>query len=98
MLTVCVVLILALFSARSTEATKGIDVSTSVSTSAFQCLIDNGYDFLIVRAYRSVGKPDSNAVHTIESAIQAGFRYIDVYMFPCPQCSKSASVQVQEMG
>ena len=92
------------------KTTEGIDVSTLVSSSDFQCLKKKGYDFVIVRAYRSIdvcqsidvcrsiGKPDSNAVQTIENAIQAGFRHVDVYMFPSPKCGKPASVQVHEMG
>jgi len=98
MLTASVVLLLGLFSQHVTGAIKGIDVSTLVSSSRLKCLKEEGYNFLIVRAYRSIGKPDSNVVHTVANARQAGFKHIDVYMFPCPQCSKSASVQVQEMG
>lgn len=81
-----------------TEATKGIDVSTLVYPKDFECLKNEGYEFLIVRGYRSYGAPDPNAIHTIANARQAGFKYIDVYMFPCPKCSKSASEQVQDMG
>ncbi len=44
------------------------------------------------------GQPDSNAIHTIANAKVAGIRYIDVYMFPSPKCSKTASQQVKEMG
>jgi len=98
LLIACVVLLLGLYGADVTVATKGIDFATLVSTSEFQCLKKEGYDFLIVRAYRSIGQLDSNAVKTIANARQAGFKQIDVYMFPCPKCNKSASVQVQEMG
>ena len=81
-----------------TDATKGIDVSTLVYSTSFKCLKVDGYDFLIVRGYRNLGKPDSNAIRTIANARNAGFQYIDVYIFPCPKCSKSASEQIQEMG
>ena len=80
------------------EAAKGIDVSSLVYPKDFECLKNQGYDFLIVRGYRSVGSPDPNAIHTIANAREAGFKYIDVYLFPCPRCSKSASEQVDEMG
>ena len=93
----CVILVFGL-SGLSTDATKGIDVSTLVSSSDFKCIKGNGYDFLIVRGYRSTGEPDPNAIHTIANARDAGFEYIDVYMFPCPKCGKSASEQVKEMG
>ena len=81
-----------------TAATKGIDVSTLVYPDTFKCLKEQGYEFLIVRGYRSLGSPDPDAIHTIANAFQAGFKYVDVYMFPCPKCSKSASEQVREMG
>ncbi|XP_065895312.1 probable GH family 25 lysozyme 2 [Dysidea avara] len=94
LLAVCVVFLLGL---RLSEATKGIDVSQLVYPSDFKCLKEAGYDFVIVRAYQSLGHPDSNAIHTIANAREAGFQYIDVYLFPCPKCSKSASEQVSEM-
>ena len=98
-LSVCVFFLLVMSSWYSTDATKGIDVSTLVYPKDFECLKNDGYEFLIVRGYRSTGTPDSNAIHTIANARQAGFKYIDVYMFPCPKCSdKSASKQVDEMG
>ena len=93
-----VILLLGLCSFRLSDATKGIDVSTLVYSSDFRCLKDSGYDFLIVRGYQSIGEPDTDAIHTIANARDAGFEYIDVYMFPCPRCEKSASRQVTEMG
>ena len=44
------------------------------------------------------GHVDYNAPQTIANAKAAGINYVDVYMFPCPRCSKSASTQVEEMG
>ena len=81
----------------------GIDVSSLVSIDSFKCLRNLGYDFLIVRAYRNrrQGEPDRNAPQTLANAKAAGFRDIDVYMFPCSheKCTeKSAQKQVQEMG
>ena len=97
-LSVCAFLLLVMSSWCSTDATNGIDVSTLVYPKDFECLKNNSYEFLIVRGYRSYGTPDSDAIHTIANARQAGFKYIDVYMFPCPKCNKSASKQVDEMG
>lgn len=77
---------------------KGIDVSTLVSKSDFSCLKGEGYDFLIVRGYRSTGEPDPDAAATIANAKAAGIENADVYMFPCPKCSKSAGEQVNDMG
>ena len=80
----------------------GIDVSSLVSVDSFKCLRNLGYDFLIVRAYRNIkdGEPDLNAPQTLANAKTAGFRDIDVYMFPCSHeyCEKSARQQVREMG
>ena len=95
LLVVCVAF---LFGLHLGEATKGIDVSQLVYSSDFKCLKDAGYDFVIVRAYESLGQPDSNANQTIANAKEAGFNSIDVYLFPCPKCAKSASEQVDEMG
>ena len=39
----------------------GIDVSTLVSQSTFECLKGAGIDFVIVRGYRSTGERDSCA-------------------------------------
>ena len=97
-LSVCALILLALSSWYSVDATIGLDVSTLVYPKDFECLKNAGYEFLIVRGYRSYGSPDPDAIHTIANARQAGFKYIDVYMFPCPKCPKSASAQVDEMG
>lgn len=91
-----IVLVSVLFS--PSEGTLGVDLSTSTSQSAFTCLKNQSYDFVIVRAYQSIGKPDHSAPSTIANAKAAGFKYVDVYMFPCPTCSKTASEQVSEMG
>ena len=91
-------LAIGLSSLRLGDATKGVDVSSLVYSTGFKCLKDDGYDFLIVRGYRSTGEPDPDAIHTIANARDAGFENIDVYMFPCPRCGKSASDQVREMG
>ncbi len=80
------------------SGTLGIDVSVSTSVNAFECLKQDGYQFVIVRAYRSSGQPDGAASQTISNARKAGFEFVDVYLFPCPKCSKSASTQVNEMG
>ena len=38
---------------------------------------------MIVRAWRSVGNFDPNALETIKNAKAAGINRVDVYMFPC---------------
>ena len=44
------------------------------------------------------GSVDPNVVVNIKNARAAGIPYVDVYLFPCPKCAKSASEQVDEMG
>ena len=43
--------------ARASRAgTYGIDISSYVSESDFECLKSEGYEFVIVRGYRSIGE------------------------------------------
>ena len=93
-----VVILLVLVGSHSTNGAKGVDVSTYVPRQSLKCLKKEGYDLLIVRGYRSNGRPDSNARRTLINARWEGFYNVDVYMFPCPKCGKSAAVQVREMG
>lgn len=81
-----------------TECTLGVDVSQLTSTSQFNCMKASGCEQAIVRAYRSTGNPDPNAVKTLVNAHSAQMETVDVYMFPCPKCSKTATNQVNEMG
>ncbi len=43
--------------ATQVSGTYGLDLSQYFTVSAFQCLKEKGYDFAIVRAYQSTGKP-----------------------------------------
>ena len=72
----------------------GVDVSDATSTSAFQCMANNGISLAVVRCFRSSGEPDSNAQQSIENAHSAGISTVDVYMFPCPSCGNCGG-QVQ---
>ena len=90
-------LLLCLFLA-SSLATKGIDVSAPVSLTAARCLRNEGWSFAVARAYRSYGAPDKNAAATVKNFWDADFRHVDLYMFPCPRCGKSAAEQVQELA
>jgi hypothetical protein len=71
------------------QATYGVDVSTRVSTSAFSCLKQNGFDFAVSRCWHSSGTPDHNVVETVASAWAGGLAHVDVYMFPCPTCGNA---------
>ena len=71
------------------EARQGIDVSQPFSTEIFSCLKQKGYDFAIVRAFRSNGEPDYNAPENIRNARNANFDTVQAYMFPCPKCGNA---------
>jgi len=79
-------------------ATTGVDVSTRLTTSTWQCLKNSGKSFGVIRAYRSDGSVDPNAPATVADAWSGGMAHVDIYMFPCPHCSKSAATQVDEMA
>ena len=75
----------------ATNCVLGVDVSQPFSTSTFQCMKSNGYQFAIVRGYCSYGGVDSHAAQTLTNAKSAGM-ITDMYMFPCR--GKSATSQV----
>ena len=60
----------------------GIDIANPTSISTFSCLKNNGNSFAIVRAFRSGGSLDANAVTNLRNAMTVGFT-TDIYMFPC---------------
>ena len=69
----------------------GVDVSQLFSTSTYQCMKSNGYQFAIIRGYCSFGGLDTHAVQSLTNAKSAGL-ITDIYMFPCR--GKSATAQV----
>jgi GH25 family lysozyme M1 (1,4-beta-N-acetylmuramidase) len=73
-------------------AVLGVDVSSSYSTSDWECVKNSGRTFGIVRGWHSYGGFDSNVVSTVANGWAAGMSHMDVYMFPC--AGKSASSQV----
>jgi len=89
------VILLACLAAFAHAAVTGADVSQAYGESALKCLKNAGVSWLIVRAFRSTGAIDTNAVNTIKAAHSAGISNVDVYMFPCPKCGDPAG-QVQK--
>jgi hypothetical protein len=87
-LALCLVLVVA--SVLPAQARLGVDVSTLTSQSSFACMVNAGYNFAIIRAYRSSGTVDPNAVQSIKNAWAGGMKYVDVYMFPNPQTNNGA--------
>jgi hypothetical protein len=78
----------------SVFAVKGVDASQPFSTSTYQCIKNNGFEFSIIRGYCSYGGVDSHAVAGLQAARAAGL-ITDVYFFPCR--GKSGTAQVNEM-
>ena len=72
------------------SAQHGVDISTAVTESNFACMKTKGYTYVIVRAYRSSGSVDTNAVPNIQAASAAGLSPIGAYMFPCYSCGNPA--------
>jgi hypothetical protein len=75
----------------------GIDISSTVSSSSASCFVNSGYSFVIPRGYQSTGNVDTQVCTSIINAYNAGVKVRDVYLFPCPTCSKSASTQMSEL-
>jgi hypothetical protein len=80
-----------------TSGQYGFDISTTLSSSSASCLRSSGMSFTIPRGYMSVGKVDSAVCTSLISAANAGITTRDVYLFPCPTCSKSATTQMGEL-
>lgn len=66
------------------SASNGVDLSAPAQSDTFDCLKAHNYSqFVIVRAYRSLGMVDTSAPATIHAATAAGIKDLSVYMFPC---------------
>ncbi|KAK5577205.1 hypothetical protein RB653_002145 [Dictyostelium firmibasis] len=72
------------------SAFSGVDISSGSTIDDFSCLKSAGYDFAIIRAWESVGQPDTNGPHSVYNARDAGIEYVDVYLFPCFSCGNGA--------
>uniref|UniRef100_A0A6C0I875 Glycoside hydrolase n=1 Tax=viral metagenome TaxID=1070528 RepID=A0A6C0I875_9ZZZZ len=74
---------------------RGVDMSTLVSRSSFECLKNRGINFVIVRCYMKSDIPDPNCPSTVANAWAAGIPRVDVYFFPgVYQCASSPERQV----
>lgn len=61
----------------------GFDGIQPLSVSTLQCLHKEGYRFFIARAWESSGNYDYTGIQNIKNARNAGFEYVDAYLFPC---------------
>jgi len=75
----------------------GVDISVAASTSTMSCFKSNGYSFVVPRGYRSSGSVDTNVCSNLKNAQSAGIATRDVYLFPCPTCSRSAAGQLSDL-
>jgi len=82
-------LVSLLFLARTRGAT-GVDLSQACYVDGFQCLVESGFSFAIIRAWMSTGAPDPVGPHTIYNAWDGNMSYVDAYMFPCYSCGNPA--------
>jgi len=66
----------------------GLDLPTPdlLTPDSAKCLLQNHYESLFIRCYRSYGKVDPNVLTNIKIARAAGYKDIDVYIFPCVPC------------
>jgi hypothetical protein len=71
MKSLAVLLIIGL-SAYSVSSTVGIDLSSWNSVDSYKCLAQNGYSFVIPRAWCSFGGFDDNAIDNINNARAGG--------------------------
>uniref|UniRef100_A0A914LYT8 Hyaluronoglucosaminidase n=1 Tax=Meloidogyne incognita TaxID=6306 RepID=A0A914LYT8_MELIC len=63
---------------------EGVDLFALTSIDKFKCLKEKlSVKFVIVRASRSNGYFDDNAVANIENAWAAGIKEVDIYIWPC---------------
>ena len=80
-----------------TSSTYGVDISTTVSSSSASCFVSSSVSYIVPRGYTSLGSVDSAVCTSLNNAHNAGIKTRDVYIFPCPTCSKSASTQMSEL-
>ena len=76
---------------------KGFDISQPMSTSTATCMKNSGYTTMLARGWKSNGTVDTGACTSLNAAKAAGILNRDVYFFPCPTCSASASSQLNSM-
>lgn len=70
----------------------GVDVSQPVSGSEFTCMVNDGFSFAVVRAFRSTCEPDPAAPGTITAAWSAGMAHVDAYFFANQHCGNAAGM------
>lgn len=75
---------------RAADYVLGIDTAYNYTQAQWDCLRGKGYEFAVIRCYRSLGSVDPNCAETVLKARAAGFKRIDLYAFPCYKCGDPA--------
>jgi len=78
--------LLLLIAVIAVEARVGVDVSSLFPQSSWDCITGKGYEFAIIRCYRSSNTVDPNCAESVRRAWAGGMKHVDLYMFPCPKC------------
>ncbi|KAF0500234.1 glycoside hydrolase family 25 protein [Gigaspora margarita] len=82
-----------------------IDAAFPRTKKDFNCALNKGYQRAILRGYREIygGQIDPDFLQNYNNAIAAGYKYIDVYMFPSAtkstnnKTNKTPQQQVREL-
>jgi len=72
------------------EARLGVDVSHLWKQESWDCINGKGYEFAIVRCFRSSDSVDPNCAESVKRAWAAGMKHVDLYMYPAPNRSDVA--------
>jgi len=80
---------LALYCFCPSEALLGVDISTcsTITLAELECMVNDGYTFIALQAWQGGNGMVSNIASCVSMAYQAGFTYVDVYVYLCPECA-----------
>nr|CAG4708784.1 unnamed protein product [Naegleria fowleri] len=71
-------------------AIRGVDMSLqqcqTASLENWCCLKRNGFDFAIIEIWNGGYQYNNRILQCVQDARAAGFQYVDVYAFMCPNC------------
>ena len=74
----------------------GLDVAFGVDATQAACLAQAGFQWAVVRCYRSVGSVDTRCAPSVQALRQGGVKEVDVYFFPDAKQTAPAPAQVAD--
>ena len=87
---VALFLCVAALSVHARNYTLGVDVALDYPQESWNCLHnEHNVQFAIIRCYRSLGKVDTTCPKSVARAWAAGFKHVDLYLFPCVKCGNA---------